>query len=369
MRIAVHAKVLSERQLNGLGVYAFNLLKAISKIDQKNQYVLYSNEPIVQKITADNFQEKILNFPKLWSYVRFPFEFVGDKYDLLFVPKEMVPPVKRPKTVVTCHGFGQRGVHEDRLPLSAKANIWIAANYALKSADKIIVVSESVKKDIVENCGIAPDKISVTLLGYDDSLYKPCSDENAIDAVKRRYGIKNKYIINTSSLLWHRKNIVRLVKAFHICKAKGISGHQMVITGKKGEAYQEIIELIGALGLGHDVLLTDYIPTEDMPVLLSGADAMVFPSLHEGFGLSVLEAMACGCPVITSNVFSMPEVAGDAGILVDPYDEKQIASAMEKILCDQQRKNKMRIDSIERAKFFSWEKTARETLRAFESVR
>jgi glycosyltransferase involved in cell wall biosynthesis len=186
---------------------------------------------------------------------------------------------------------------------------------------------------------------------------------------KERYGIRGNYIINTSSLIWYRKNLSAIIGAFHSYKKKGITNHQLLITGKRGEAYEDIIRLIQSLNLEKDVILTGYISIEDMPILLSSADALVFPSLHEGFGLPILEAMACGCPVITSNCSAMPEVIEDAGILVNPYSEDEIAHAIEKVLKDSDLRRQMRNRGFERAKMFSWENTARETLKVFESLK
>jgi len=368
MRIAVHARVLGERQLNGIGVYTYNLLKSIAVVDKENEYALYSNRPMVHKIRAENFHERVLNFPKLWSYLRLPFEFINEKYDLLFIPKEMVPFGRRPKTVVTCYDFGRLIDPKDRISFDAKIHFWLASHYALRAAEKIIAISESTKKDIVKYCGISPNKITVTPLGYDSELNKPCQDQNLIRIVKEKYGLKEKYIINTSGILWTRKNLLTLIKAFQMGRLRGRIDHQLIITGRKGEAYEEVVKLIDSLKLAGKVILAGYIPEEDMPVLLSGAEALTFPSLYEGFGLVLLEAMACGCPVITSNCSAMPEVVGDAGILVNPYNEEEIVCAIERVLTDAELKKQMVEKGLQRAKLYSWEKTARETLKVFENL-
>lgn len=199
-------------------------------------------------------------------------------------------------------------------------------------------------------------------------MYKPCANNKLIETIKQKYGINGNYIINTSSLLWFRKNLVTLVKAYSLCKKRLGMEHKLVITGRRGEAFEDISKLISSLGLESEVILTQYIPKADMPLLLNGAECMVFPSLHEGFGLSVLEAMACGCPVITSGTSSLPEVIGDAGELVDPYDTEQIAGAMEKVLADPELRAKMSKAGIKRAGKFNWEQTAKETLEVFENV-
>lgn len=366
MRIAVHAKVLSERSFTGIGVYTYNVLKALASIDGKNRYTLYSNEPLVHEIKEPNFDFKKLDFPALWSYLRLPLEFIGGKYDVLFVPKEMIPPFKRPKTVVTC--FDLMGLmFADKIAFDGKAHFWMAVHYALKRADKIIAISESTKNDIVKNCNISPDNVVVTHLGYNQNVFKPPGIEE-IDDVKRKYGLKGRYFINSSSLLWYRKNLLNLIKGFSASKLRRDAGASLVITGKRGEAYDEIVSLIRAHGLEKNVVLTDYIPLEDMPVLLGGAEALIFPSLHEGFGLPLVEAMACGCPVVTSNSSAMPEVVGEAGLLVDPKSVSDISSAIDKVLHDKQFSETMREKGLKRASMFTWEHTARKTLKVFETV-
>jgi len=141
-----------------------------------------------------------------------------------------------------------------------------------------------------------------------------------------------------------------------------------VITGERGNAYKEIINLIEYLKLKDDVILTGYVPVEDVPLLLNGAEVLVFTSKYEGFGFPILEAMACGCPVITSNVSSMPEVAGDAAILVNPEDENEIAEAIGNVLKDDNIKKQLREKGFEEVKKFSWEKVAKETLKVIEGV-
>jgi glycosyltransferase involved in cell wall biosynthesis len=369
MRIAVHAKVLSEANLNGIGVYTLNLLKAISILERKNEYVLFSNKPIIQKIGMPNFNEKILNFPRLWTYLRMPFEFIGGRYDILFVPKADLPPFKRPKTICVFYGFGRYIVKEDKLTTVHRLHIWTATNYALKSADHIIAISNSARNELIETYGFNPSKITMTHLGYDRELYRPCNDPDIIKKICHKHRITGKYIINTSSVLWHRKNLLRLIYAFKEFKGRTGAGQQLVITGKKGETYEEIVRLVSSSEtLKNSVIITDYIPKEDMPILLSGADCMVFPSLYEGFGLSVLEAMACGCPVITSNISSLPEVVGDAGILIDPYSISEISSSIEKVVFDLEAAKRMCENGMERARKFTWENTARLTLKVFEKI-
>jgi glycosyltransferase involved in cell wall biosynthesis len=163
------------------------------------------------------------------------------------------------------------------------------------------------------------------------------------------------------------KNIPRLIKAFSLLKKERKISHQLVIVGKKYIGYEAILRAFHESAASDDIILTGYVPTEELPLLISGADVFVFPSLYEGFGLPPLEAMACGTPVITSNVSSLPEAVGDAGILVDPYNIREIAEAMYRVISDGNLREQMRRKGLERARLFSWHKAAKEMLRLFEA--
>ena len=368
MRIAVYAKVLSETEPTGIGVYVRNILRALARVDPDNEYVLYSNEPIRQKIDAPNFHEKILRFPRFWSYLRLPFEFIGHRYDLLFVPKEQVPPFLRPPTVVVVYDL-MGLLFPDRIALSGKVHFHIAVRYAIPAADAVIAISEQTKRSIVERCKVEPERITVTPLGYDREVFRPRNDPDLAAAVRARHGIDGPYFINTSSVIWYRKNLVRLLQAF--ARLREDPQHRdirLVITGKRGEAWEEIHSERRALGLERHVLFTGYVPADDMPVLLSGALALVFPSLDEGFGLPLVEAMACGCPVVSSNVSAMPEVVGEAGLLVDPLDVEALREAMRSVAADPQLRERLRALGLERAQQFSWEAAARRTLGVFQRL-
>lgn len=368
MRIAVHAKVLSESEPTGIGVYVRNILRALARVDSENEYVLYSNEPIRQKIDAANFSEKILRFPRFWSYLRLPFEFVNGAYDLLFVPKEQLPPFLRPPTVVVVYDL-MGLLFPDRITLAGKVHYHLAVRWAIPAADAVIAISESTKRSIVEKCGVPKERIAVTHLGYDPEVFRPHDDPKLQAVVRQRHGIDGPYFINTSSVIWYRKNLVRLLEAFAELKREpSWEPLRLVITGKRGEGWEELRARRSALALERDVILTGYVPAADMPVLLSGALGLVFPSLDEGFGLPLVEAMACGCPVVTSNVSAMPEVVGDAGVLVDPHDVGALAGAMRSLAGDPAQRRHYRERGLERARLFSWDAAARATLRVFESA-
>jgi len=291
--------------------------------------------------------------------------------------------------VVTIHDLGYLYYPEahrlvDRLYLN------LSTRYNARAATHLIADSSATKRDLIERYGIEPDKITVVYPGYDvlslskgnETTFQPVRDEEAIEAVKARYGIAGDYVLFVGTLQ-PRKNLIRLIEAFspstRLRRAQSsrsgrrlsnpqspISNLQLVIAGKKGWLYEEIFQQVEELELEGKVVFTGYVVAGDLPALLSGAGLFVFPSLYEGFGLPVLEAMACGTPVICSNASSLPEVAGDAALLVDPLDVEGLAAAMERVLGDEALRAELIERGFERARKFSWERCARETLDVLE---
>lgn len=198
--------------------------------------------------------------------------------------------------------------------------------------------------------------------------FKPIDDRRLINTAKRRYGINNEYI-GFFATLEPRKNALTLIRAYSLLKkrAKGLE-RKLVLAGSAGWENDDVFAEIKSLGLTDDVVVTDYVPDDDLSLLMNGAEVMVYPSLYEGFGLPPLEAMACGTPVIASNTSSLPEVVGDAGIMVDPEDVEGLADAIASVLSDQGLRDEMSRKGLARAKQFSWEQAARETLKVYEDV-
>ena len=176
-------------------------------------------------------------------------------------------------------------------------------------------------------CAIPEDRIVVTPLGIDPRFFER-KEPAQILAVREKFQIGDPFFLNNSSYWWGRKNLVRLIQAFAIAKKREGFPNQLVITGKMGPSYAEMKEVIQKEGVDDHVKLLDYVTREETVALMQAADALIFPSLHEGFGLPILEAMAVGCPVVTSNVSAMPEVAGDAALLIDPLHVESIADAI-----------------------------------------
>lgn len=228
----------------------------------------------------------------------------------------------------------------------------------LKRADAVITDSYNSKQDIIRYYGIAEEKIKVIHLGVDEA-YRPVSEKSKfIDT------IGGPYILNVGTLE-PRKNLITLLRAFKLAKAEGIP-HKLVVAGLKGWGDTKIKREIN--GVESDIILAGYLPQGELPGLYSFADLFVYPSIYEGFGLPPLEAMACGTPVITSNVSSLPEVVGDAAVTVEPRDEKKLSEMILKVLDDRELIESLKSKGLERARLFSWERTARETLKVYESI-
>jgi glycosyltransferase involved in cell wall biosynthesis len=200
-------------------------------------------------------------------------------------------------------------------------------------------------------------------------IYKPLENKKEIEGIKRKYGISKKYILFVGTIE-PRKNLLRLLSAFEKLKNK-FKEYQLVIVGQIGWMTEKFFEKLKNLpeNVKRDIILTGYIPREDMVFLYNGCELFIYPSLYEGFGIPVLEAMSCGVPVITSNVSSLPEVGGDACVYVNPYDEEDILYKMEKVLSSEELKNEMSKKGLERAKLFSWEKTAEKTLKVYKNTK
>jgi Glycosyltransferase len=239
----------------------------------------------------------------------------------------------------------------------------------MKKADKIITISQHTKKDLLEHLMIPPEQIEPVYLGVDPHFR--VIHQNQLTETREKYHLPERFILYVGSEQ-PRKNFQSVIRAFQSLKnTYNLEGIKLVKVGRPqiGEDDRKaIFDLIGELGLAKDVFFMDYVPEEDLPSMYNLADLFVYPSLYEGFGLPPLEAMACGTPVVTSNTSSLPEVVGDAGIMVDPLDVDALADSMHQVLTDDVLHEKLRNMGIARAREFSWEKTAQKTWQIYEQV-
>ena len=237
-----------------------------------------------------------------------------------------------------------------------------------RKADLVVVPSHAVKRDVVRRVGLPEDRVVVTHEGC-EPRFRPVRSEGALRDVAARYGLPPRYVLAVGTLE-PRKNLTTLLEAFARLRRDGAvdADLRLVLAGARGWLDEPIFATVRSLGLEDAVRFTGFVDDDDLPAVYSGAALFVFPSLHEGFGLPLLEAMACGVPVVTSNVSSMPEVAGDAATLVDPRDGEGLAAAIARSLRDAPLRGRLREAGIARARQFSWEATARRTLDAYASL-
>ncbi len=231
----------------------------------------------------------------------------------------------------------------------------------------MLTVSEFCRKDIIDRYGLPEDKVVVTYDGVDARFFEPATP-GEIEQTRKKYGIGDAYILTVGNLQ-PRKNLVRLIAAYsRLRRARPDIRHQLVIVGKKAWKYHPIMKSVKDSPWADDIILTDYIPDEDLPALYRGAAVMAYPSMFEGFGLPPLEAMACGTPVVVSDRSALPEVVGGAGIKVYPYDVEEIASAIAAVLLDEDVAAWFGRAGEKRATRFTWEQCAKRTMQVYEEV-
>jgi glycosyltransferase involved in cell wall biosynthesis len=299
------------------------------------------------------------------NHLRLPIEMFAGKADVFHSPNYFLPPSISMKQLVTVHDLTFVRFPETMSPGDDK----YFAKYvpqAIKRANMVLTISENSKKELISDLGVSEDKIRVTYMAA-DKMFKPIKDQDKLQTVREKYNLPEKYILYVGTLE-PRKNITVIIEAIHALKRNHGIEHKLVIAGKKGWLYDKIFQRVVELGLENDVVFTGFVADEDLPALFNMASLFVFPSLYEGFGIPPLEAMACGVPVITSDSSSLPEVVKGVGIMLAPTDIKAWIEAMHSVLTKPELANDMSTKGLERAKLFSWEKTALQTHEAYKEV-
>lgn len=370
--------------VHGIGNYVYNLTKKLLEIDNENEYVLiHVKKQGLQDPYHDVFdkaEELVIESPMIIprelrkvvsKFIHLPKVIKNENFDIVhemsqFKPLPYIPSLK----VITVHDLiswslkGKKFLKE--LSASGKFYKYIENRMLKKMLENpihIIAISNKTKGDIIEYFGINPDRISVIHYGIDE-IFRPL---NSVEDITNNYGINNPFILYVGNLE-PRKNVGGIITSFYKLKKMGILHKLVIVSATKGYYYDKILRMINKLNLEKEVTFAGFIPPKDLPRMYNAADLFVFPSFYEGFGLPPLEAMACGCPVITSNTSSLPEVVGDAGIMVNPYDVDGLANAMYEVLCNDGLKEDMTKKGLNRTKMFSWERAAKETIKVYEEV-
>lgn len=377
MLIAIIADPIDE-QSAGIHYYTKSLIEGLLKIDHENEYLLLHSRgndffkrltrlrvAFTKEVIVPNYR-RIPGWPSLRKFFILPFIFRKYKPDVVFEPAHIGPFsfFWRCKKFVTIN---------DLTPiLFPKYHIWISRFIhgkllprIVKNADGIIVPSHSTRLDIERFYGKQGGKIRVIYDAAADSL-KPVSDIK-VQKIRGKYGIGKPYILSVGTVE-PRKNLEILLDVFLKLREDGLD-IGWVIVGERGWYYDSFLKRVGEEDVERDIIVTGYVPQEDLAALYSGAAVMVYPSLYEGFGLPPLEAMQCGCPVICSSTSSLPEVVGEAATLFDPTDEKGLKTVLREVLTNEKIRQTMRQKGLRQAAKFSWEKCARETLDFFTNIK
>lgn len=364
MNIAVNTLGTSSLKA-GTGRYAVNLVKELEIIDKKNNYFVFVNN-LNKNYYNSNKNFKLINvgwfgnqtlLRILWEQFVLPFKLKKLNINVLHSLGFVSPLVKTTKQIVTIHDT-TFFTHSQHHTLFKRIYFKFIIPLCARKADLISADSENTRQDIINLLKINADKVKTIHLGVEEIFKKQNNNR-----ILKKYSINKNYILFVG-MIEPRKNIPNLIKAF----SKLDKDFQLVIVGKKGWHYDEIFQLIKKLKLENKIIFTGYVPDEELVSLYSSAKLFVYPSFYEGFGLPVLEAMACQCPVITSNISSMKEIAENAAILVNPNNVKEIEKAMEQILKNKDLQKELIKKGLKRAKEFTWKNTARKSLECYEEL-
>ena len=418
MLIGIDASRANRSKKTGTEWYSYHLIRELARLDKHNQYILYTDKPLtggladlslpatektapiqfdgdyqIIKSPYNNFKAKVLSWPfrVFWTLGRLSLEMLYHSPDCLFVPAHTLPLIRPRKSVVTIHDIGFKRENDlygsgrvagvgrivNLLALLLTGGRYGAGHvdyldwstaFALKKAKKIITISEFSKQEIKDVYKTPDSKLEVIYNGYDSDLYYPRQNDAVMKDVLNKYGISQPFIFGVGRLE-KKKNTVRLVEAFALLKAEhhGLP-HQLVLIGSANYGFREVRQIIDQYELSNEVILPGWVDEEDMPIIYSAAEMFVFPSNYEGFGIPLLEAMACQTPIAASKAASLPEIAENAATYFDPKNTREIAEKIADIVLSAELRKKLMESGAKRIKNFSWEKSARATLKVIENL-
>jgi len=349
----------------GNETYYRGLVEALQVIDRSSQYVLYSSGKAAEiaRVSNNFTAQYVPQSPYLRIPISLPLSVRRDRLDA-YHAQFIIPPFLRCKTVTTIPDIAFEHVPE---MFPAYQRLWSRTliRCSACAADHILTVSEYSKRDLVKTYRLPSERITVTPLAAPSELF-PRDKDLSRELMARKYAISSPYLLYVGRLQG-RKNLPTLVSAFARLARAGC-GHKLVIAGGRDTLSQSLMSAIQCSGVASDIILPGYIAAGDLPFVYSAADVFIYPSLYEGFGLPVLEAMACGIPVITSRNSAMEEVAGSAALLIDPLDDITLAQAITSILEDAPLGHRLSGAGLARSATFSYRRTAELTLRVYQQL-
>jgi len=379
MRIGIDGTDLLADHLTGVEYSTLQLVRTLPGVDASHEYVLYFNfvraeytrrfEERVRPCLSNRLEARICRVPNRLmhlarTWLGWPIDLTLGRCDVIHHPCFVLKPQRWGARVVTFYDMMPL-THPDQYPAKDVEEFWSLVPRAARDADAIIAISQHTKTEIISLLAVPPERVTVVHLGV-DPIFRPRTPEE-VAAVRRRLGLTRPYLLFVGTAE-PRKNLPRLVEAMARCRAAGLKGVDLVLAGKSAWGSDALRACVDRRGMAEVVRFPGYVAAEDLPALYSGAEALALPSLAEGFGMPLLEAMACGTPVVASRTTSIPEVAGDAGVLFDPEDVEDIVGALIRVVTDSELRATLVARGLARAAQFTWERTAKETLAVYEAV-
>jgi len=374
MKIAIDVRTVLPNR-SGVGNYVLHLVQNLRQVDpepiyyflaQKKNLSLLGNLAREQNPLLTIFSHENHPLSDFWEHFILPIRLKRMGINVFHGPASLIPFRKNHcGLIVTIHDL-VAFLFPETIPLKYGAYMRYLLRQAVKRADMIIAVSYHTKKDLIQILKVPPEKI-VVIHEAPSPIFSPCDKKEAQARLKQRYGITKKFIYHLGNIE-PRKNLIVLLEAFtRVCQDLG-NEYQLVVSGQKGWLTHSLSHFLKNYPAQDQVLFTGYVPMEDIPLFMNGAEVFVFPSLYEGFGLPVLEAMSCGTPVISSNCSSIPEIVGLAGVLIDPTDIQELADSIIGLLRNPEEKMRLSQLGKEQAALFSWDEVARKTLDVYRLV-
>lgn len=359
----------------GLGTYCKNLISNLSLIDKENEYYLYDfslrgNFVAIESL-SENYKRKLYRFPRLswgtqigkvfYSDLILPYLIKKHAIQLFHCLTEYPILVKGVKSVLTIHDM-----HTYLFSTSPHSIYNLELKKRIGYVDKIIAVSFNTKKDIMQILNVQEYKIKVIYEGV-NKAFRVIENKTLLQKTLDKYHIKNKFVLYLGGMK-KLKNVDRLIKVFKRLQHLNCAEYDLIIIGEKGDEYPQLLYLTKELGLEKKINFVGFLSLEEIVAFYNCADLFVFPQIYAGFGLPIVEAFACGCPVVTANTSSLKEVGGDAVAFFDPSDEDNMTEVVYKVLTDENLKMALKNKGLQRAKLFSWENTAKETQKVYEEL-
>jgi glycosyltransferase involved in cell wall biosynthesis len=358
----------------GIGRYTRELLRALAQADSQNSYRLfYASRTVPHPLPSlpANFHVTRLPFHDIWlarlwqrAQAPLPADWITGPIDLFHSPDFTLPPVRRStRTLLTVHDLSFVRDRDSAAP-GLRSYLEVVVPRSVARADHILADSAATRADLIELYHTPPEKISVLYCGI-HPMFRPVADPQNLAAVRARYGLGSAPFILAVSTLQPRKNYARLIRAFARLRDQSVN---LVIAGGKGWLFETIFAEVARLALRERVIFPGFVADGDLPALYSAARLLAYPSLYEGFGLPMLEAMACGTPVVASTASCLPEVAGDAARLVSPTDVEALSVALDQVLADETLRRDLTAKGYARAGQFTWEQSARQLLSIYREL-